>query len=182
MTEVSEMEAFCYTQAMNLEYPYQLTTFIDIEPKIGESVYYGERGWFPQIALKRRFKAMGISEAELIEMISHYCKSRTSFIIQTGKLVKPERMPVRVLEVDDLHGYLIDFHKDFISYMEKSMSSRYPDRDGVNYQPHVTAEFNGQMVIDDKKFTDKLYEINRVFLLKDVDNENSVACESFDLN
>lgn len=39
---------------MNLDFPYQLTTFLDEEPAIGEPVYYGENGWYPQIALKRR--------------------------------------------------------------------------------------------------------------------------------
>lgn len=166
---------------MNLESPYQLTAFIDNEPKIGEPVYYGEHGWYPQIVLKRRFKVASISEGELIEMISSYCNSRTSFLVQTGQLIKPDRMPVKVLEVKDIDDYLVDFHNDFISFMGNAILSRYPERDGVNYLPHVTAEFNGEMVIDDKKFADKVFEINRIFLLKDVDDENSIAYKSFEL-
>jgi hypothetical protein len=55
---------------MNLEFPYQLTAFLDDEPKIGEPVYYGENGWYPQLALKRRFKTVGISEDELVSKMA----------------------------------------------------------------------------------------------------------------
>lgn len=166
---------------MNLEFPYQLTTFIDTEPNIGEPVYYGEHGWYPQIALKRRLKIVDISEDELIEMISNYCKSKTAFNIQTGQLTKSDRMPVRYLEIKDVDAQLIDFHNDFISFMGGAIESRYPERDGVNYLPHVTAEYNGEMVIDDQKFANKSFEINRIFLLKDVDDENSIAYKGFEL-
>lgn len=166
---------------MNLEFPYQLTTFIDTEPTIGEPVYYGEHGWYPQIALKRRFKIVGISEPELIEMIARYCKSKTAFNIQTGQLTKSDRMPVRFLEVKDVDAKLIDFHTDFILFMGDAVQSRYPERDGVNYSPHVTAEYNDKMVIDDKKFADRTFTVNRIFLLKDVVDENSIAYKSFEL-
>ena len=179
--KVSVLEAFCYTHIMNLEYPYQLTAFIDNEPEIGEPVYYGKNDWYPQIALKRRFKTVGISEDELVEMISTYCKSKTPFFVQTGRLTKPDSMPVKVLEVKDINDYLINLHNDFISFMGDIILSRYPARDGAHYLPHVTAEYKGEMVIDDQKFADKSFEINRIFLLKDVQDENSIAYKSFDL-
>ena len=166
---------------MNLKFPYQLTTFINDEPNIDEPVYQGEHGWYPQIALKRRFNVVGFSEDELIEMILNYCNSRTPFLVKTGQLLKPEDMPVKVVEVNDIDGYLVDFHNDFISFMGDAISSRFPERDGANYFPHITAEFNGEMVIDDKELTDKVFEINRIYLLKDVNDANSIAYTIFDL-
>jgi hypothetical protein len=165
---------------MNLEFPYQLTAFLDDEPKIGEPVYYGENGWYPQLALKRRFKAVGISEDELVSKMAEYFDTKESFEIKTGELVQPDRMPVKILEIIP-NPKLISFHNDFITYMGNAILSKYPERDGANYLPHVTAEFNGKMVIDDKKYNNSNFDINRIFLLKDINNENSVAFHSYDL-
>jgi hypothetical protein len=73
-----------------MEFPYQLTAFLDSEPQVGEPVYQGERGWYPQIALKRRFKIDKITEKELFDKLELYCSSYPTFTIQTGELTKPE--------------------------------------------------------------------------------------------
>ena len=165
---------------MNLEFPYQLTAFLDSEPTLGEPVYNGENGWYPQIALKRRFKVNGLTEVDLLSKLDEYCRSAPSFSIHTGSLSKPNRMPVQVIEVDTSNE-LMSFHQNFISFIGDALASRYPERDGSNYLPHITAEFNGKMVIDDKKFTHRDIEISKVFLLKDVTDEDSIAYKSFDL-
>jgi hypothetical protein len=165
---------------MNPEFPYQLTAFLDTEPAIGESVYYGENGWYPQIALKRRFKTVGITEDELLAKLTEYCGSKEPFGIQTGDLIQPERMPVKVIEVQSAPE-LLAFHHDFITFMGDAILSRYPERDGANYLPHMTAEYNGEMVIDVDKFTNKSFTIDSIFLLKDVNDENSIAYRHFEL-
>lgn len=166
---------------MNLEYPYQLAAFLDNEPVIGEPVYYGENGWYPQIALKRRFKISDITEEGLLSTLSEYCDSKSTFAIKTGDLIKPERMPVNILEVKATPE-LIAFHNDFIAHMGETLQSRYPERDGVNYLPHITAEYNDTFVIDADRYSNREFQIEKVFLLKDIDDENSVAHASFDLN
>lgn len=166
---------------MNLEYPYQLVAFLDKEPKIGESVYYGENGWYPQIALKRRFKVTGMTEEELLSAVSKYCISKSTFAIKTGELIQPERMPVKVLEVEATPE-LIACHNDFIAHMGETVQSRYPERDGANYLPHITAEYNDTFVINVDRYSNRVFQIEKVFLLKDIDDENSVAHASFDLN
>jgi hypothetical protein len=166
---------------MHLEYPYQLVAFLDNEPKIGEAVYYGENGWYPQIALKRRFSIADMSEKALFSKLAEYCDSKSSFAIETGKLIRPGRMPVRVLEVKT-SPELMAFHNDLISFIGKALQSRYPERDGVNYLPHITAEYNDILVIDSDKYSSREFKIEKVFLLKDIDDENSVAYASFDLN
>lgn len=166
---------------MNLEYPYQLVTFFDKEPNIGEVVYGGENGWYPQIALKRRFKVVGLSEEETIQKIEQYCNDTQSFTIDTGDLVSTDRMPVKVIEVTP-NEEVMGFHKGFISYMGEQLVSRYPDRDGANYYPHITAEYGGKMVIEPKLFTNKSFEIKHVYLLKDIDGEDSTAYKKFDLS
>jgi hypothetical protein len=159
---------------MNLEYPYQLVAFLEDEPVIGESVYYGKNGWFPQIALKRRFKAVGIEEDELLDRLAAYCSDTPDFIIQTKDLIQPDRMPVKMLEVE-VTPELVDFHSGLIAFLGEAILSRHPERDGRNYLPHITAEFNGQMVIDHEKYSDREFLIDKVFLLKDVHDENSIA-------
>ncbi len=159
---------------MNLEYPYQLVAFLENEPEVGEPVYYGENGWFPHIALKRRFKTVGTTEDELLNKLATYCSSTPSFTIQTKDLTQPGRIPVRVLEVEAT-PQLINFHNGLIAFLGQAMLSRYPERDGNNYLPHITAEFNGRMVIDHEKYSNRKFLIDKIFLLKDVDDENSIA-------
>jgi hypothetical protein len=166
---------------MNLEFPYQLVAFIDNEPAIGEPVYYGTNGWYPQIALKRRFKIVGINEGELLAKLTQYCNETGSFSIKTKSLTQHERMPVKILAVEATPE-LINFHQNFITHMGKCAISRYPDREGDNYLPHITAEYNGKMVVDDSRFNNKEIRINRISLLKDVYDENSQAHAYFELS
>ena len=165
---------------MNFEYPYQIVAFLDAQPAIGEPVYYGDNGWFAQIALKRRFKTVEISEDELLSALAAYCNTTPSFAIQTKDLARPDRMPVQVLEVEPT-SELMDFHAGLISFLGKSISSRYPERDGDNYLPHITAEFDGQLVIDHEKYSNREFLVDRVFLLKDIHDENSIAIADFAL-
>jgi hypothetical protein len=166
---------------MNLEYPYQLAAFLDNEPAIGENVYYGEYGWYPQIALKRRFKVTGMTEKEFLSVLSEFCNAKVPLTIHTGELIQPERMPVKILEVKATPE-LLAFHNNFIKFIGNALESRYPERDGVNYLPHITAEYNDTMVINADRYINCKFQIEKVFLLKDIDNENSVAHASFDLN
>lgn len=170
----------CYDEAMKLEFPYQLVAFLDTEPSIGDPVYYGENGWFAQIALKRRFKVVGIGEDALLDTLAAYCSSTPSFPIQSKDLVRPERMPVKVLEVES-SPELLNFHNELIAFLRESILSRYPERDGGNYLPHITAEYNGQMIIDYEKYKNREFWIKKVFLLKDVRDENSIAYAKFSL-
>lgn len=163
-----------------MEFPYQLTTFLGPEPQVGESVYQGPNGWYAQIALKRRFKIEGINEEVLIKRLEDFCAAYPAFTVQTGELVKPERMPVQVIEVAN-SPKLISFHTDFIAMMGDNLQSRYPERDGVNYLPHITAEYDGKMVIDPAQFTHKQFVVSSVWLLKDQDNEDSKAYQFFQL-
>lgn len=163
-----------------MEYPYQLATFIASEPRVGEPVYGGENGWYPQIALKRRFKLEGISEDELIAQIEAYCAAHSAFTVKTGELIKPERMPVRIIEIDH-SPELVDFHTGFITTMGNAIQSRYPERDGGNYLPHITAEYDGEMVIEPNDFKNRDIYIKRIWLLKDIDNQDSKAYKAFTL-
>jgi c-di-AMP phosphodiesterase-like protein len=165
---------------MNPEFPYQLVAFLDKEPTIDEAVYYGENGWYAQIALKRRFKANGVTENDMLERLATYCSNKATFSIKTNTLTQPERMPVKVIDVQASHE-LMTFHSDLISFMGKTILSRYPERDGENYLPHITAEYNNKMVIEAEQFTNRKYRIERVCLLKDITDENAIAHTYFNL-
>jgi hypothetical protein len=165
---------------MNLEFPYQLVAFIGPQPAIGEPVYSGTNGWYPQIALKRRFKMIDIDEDDMLADIERYCHGVDSFDIQTGDLASPDRMPVRVIQVAPDEP-LMQFHQNFITHMGNQLVSRYPEWDGHNYYPHITAEFGGKAVIDTQPYANKKIHIQYAYVLKDVDDENSVAYARFQL-
>lgn len=166
---------------MEMEYPYQLVAFLDKEPTIGEPVYGGDKGWYPQIALKRRFRVDEMSEAEILNIITQFCQETKPLQIHTKSLVKPERMPVKVLEVEYTNEFK-DFHLGFISAFGDKLSSRYPERDGENFYPHITAEFWNKMVINVEEYSNKTFTLKKVCLLKDIKDEDSQAYEYFDLS
>lgn len=159
---------------MQFEFPYQLVIFLDKEPKQNEPVYYGDSDWYPQVAVKRRFKLNGTAEEEFIRTLTEFFNETDMPTISTGELVKPDHMPVRVISIRSQHE-LKDLHEKIISSFGAETVSRYPDREGVNYYPHVTAEYNGEFVIPIDEYTNKSFAVNNVWLLKDVDSENSVA-------
>lgn len=159
---------------MKLEFPYQITTFLDREPIGNESVYDGENGWYAQVALKRRFKLNGISEEEFITQLKAFFDELNQLTIVTGELVKPERMPVRVIEVVNQEEF-IDLHQKLFEIFGDMFISRFPERDGENYYPHITAEYNDTFVIPVEEYVHKTFPMNNIWLLKDIDDENSVA-------
>jgi len=167
--------------AVKSDYPYQLVAFIGTEPPLGDPVYSGPHGWYPQIALKRRFKVSGMDEPELIKKIDLYCKTKRAFTIKIGGLTQPHSMPVKVLSVAPTPE-LMAFHRGYIKYFGDSLYSRYPERDGTNYLPHITAEWEGKMVIDDTAYANKELLITKIYLLKDLDTGDSIAYRAFCLD
>ena len=159
---------------MQLEFPYQIVTFLDDEPAVNEPVYYGERGWYPQLALKRRFNLSGAGEKELISVLSDFFNTTNKINITTGSLVKPNHMPVHVIDILNQEA-LSSLHGQLLQNLGNRITSRYPDREGNNYYPHITAEYNGNFVIPVDDYTNKTFTMNNVWLLKDVDDENSIA-------
>ena len=163
------------------EYPYQIVCFLGKEPKVGETVYSGENGWYPQLALKRRFKFLGMDEDAGLTYIEEFCQRASNELrFTSGELVSDDRMPVKYIQIKD-DGIVSSFHGRFIDFMGDRIESRYPDREGPNYMPHITAEYNNEMVIDVQRYTNKDFVIHRVCILKDVEGENSIAYEYFNL-
>lgn len=159
---------------MELEFPYQIVTFLDNEPSRGESVYNGENGWYPQVTLKRRFKLENISEHKFIDELKAFFESIDYLSIITDALTKPERMPVQVIHIANQED-LKQLHNRLLEQFSAKITSRYPNREGDNYYPHVTAEFENKFVIEVDKYSHKEYKLKNVWLLKDLEDENSVA-------
>lgn len=159
---------------MQNEFPYQIVTFLGEEPAASEPVYYGENGWYPQLALKRRFRLNDISETHLVSLLQEFFAPVHAISITTGALVKPERMPVRVIDIinqDELKA----LHAQLISKLDGAITSRYPERDGEYYYPHITAEHNGTLTIPADEYTDKDFNPTNIWLLKDTVDANSRA-------
>jgi hypothetical protein len=159
---------------MNLEFPYQIVTFLDREPQAGESVYYGENGWFAQLALKRRFKLNGIDASQLVQLLRPFFDHESKIKIITGSLAKPKHMPVRVIDIKN-QSELKSLHKQLLARLNGDIESRYPDREGENYYAHITAEYANNFVIPVDIYSNKEFTIDNVWLLMDIDDENSKA-------
>ena len=83
-------------------------------------------------------------------------------------------MPVKVIHINN-QDELRSLHTSLLHKFHAQIVSRYPEREGENYYPHVTAEYNDEFVIPVDKYVNKSFEQNNIWLLKDVDNENSLA-------
>lgn len=164
---------------MKQDFPYQLVGFIDKEPRVGEPVYHGAEGWYPQIALKRRFNVPELDEAEIIGKIKSYCASTEPLMLNIGSLTKTDEMPVKYLTVEQ-SDQLMSFHRMIFDIFGHELKSRYPERDGDNYMPHITAEYDGRDVVDSEKYADSRVTLSRVWLLKD-SGDDSEAYVGFDL-
>ena len=159
---------------MKSQFPYQIVTFLDQQPERNEVVYGGENGWYPQVALKRRFTLRDTTEQEFIDDLRKFFGSIEKLAISTGELVRPERIPVRVVDVVN-QDELKDLHMRILEKFDHHIVSKFPDREGDNYYPHVTAEYGGKFVIPYERFTDRTFDLHNIWLLKDVDSEDSVA-------
>ena len=62
---------------------------------------------------------------------------------------------------------------DFIEFMGDALRSRYPERDGVNYLPHITAEYDGKFVIDVDAYRNREFTISTVCVIKDAKDGDS---------
>ncbi len=170
-----------------MNYIYQLVTFIDVYPElpVNTPIYSGPMGWIPNVAIKCRFGIENMDEAELLSKINKFCEGHFPFGITFTQVAKPERMPESVIEVSPVKS-LMTFHNDFIKYFGDSIESKYPEREGVNYYPHMTITWQGRQVIDPAGYLPKppqkeTRHINRVCLVKDVDGENSQVLAYFDI-
>jgi hypothetical protein len=159
---------------MQLEFPYQIVTFLDKEPETNEPVYYGENGWYPQLALKRRFKLNQIDEASFVESLKEFSNQINNTDIVTGALVKLERIPVRVIDIAN-QDTVKQLHSRLIATSGEEIVSRYPDREGENYYAHITAEYNNEFVIPVDDYINKRFTLSNIWLLKDIGDENSRA-------
>jgi hypothetical protein len=144
-----------------MERRYQLVTFFDRTPELNEYVYQGSNGWYPQVALKRRFIFNGLTEEEGLAKVDEYIRQTAPFAISFGDRVKPAHMPVEVIEVVD----------NFITFMGESIISGHPDRENANFYPHMTVTWKGEDVVKTEDFAATRHMIQTVWVLKDDGND-----------
>lgn len=159
---------------MKSQFPYQIVTFLDQQPERNEPVYDGQNGWYPQVALKRRFTLRDTTEQEFIDNLRKFFGSIEKLAISAGELVKPDRMPVRVVHITN-QDELKSLHSKILEEFSDKIVSKFPDREGDNYYPHITAEYGDKFVIPYERFTNRAFDVNNIWLLKDLDGEDSVA-------
>lgn len=171
-----------------MNYQYQLIALIavDPEPPIGTPVYGGgPTGWLPNVTVKRRFAVNGIDEEGLRAKLEYFCSQHKPFTITFTRALKPAHMPVQVIEVAQ-DASLMSFHAGLIAYLGETIQSKFPEREGLNYYPHMTTTWQGEEVVDSEKYLSESghsnpIQINRLCLIKDVTGKNSQVVKYFDI-
>lgn len=167
-----------------MEYPYQIVTFLDTQPEKGQLIYGNEDGgWLAQVALKRRFALKNIDEeAQFVQKFELFCASVESFELKTLTVQKPERMPVEVIMIEQPSA-ADGFHQNFLHEFDQEIVSKYPEREGEAYFPHITAEYWGKRVINVAQYENRTFPISSVWLVKDNPGEkDTYAFHQFQLN
>lgn len=166
-----------------MEYPYQIVAFLGEQPEKGQLIYGDENGgWLPQVALKRRFALKDPDDqSSFVERLRDFCATSPAFEIQTGDLEKSDRMPVEVIPIIEPSA-ATKFHQDFLKRFGQTIVSKYSDREGDNYFPHVTAQYWDKYVIDVDLFQNRTFKLASVWLVKDTpDEKDTTAFEQFSL-
>lgn len=171
-----------------MKYDYQLVAFIDVDPEPSIGVFvYGDKsgGWLPNVAIKRRFGLNGIDETKLLEKIASFCNHHEPFGITFTRALKPDHMPESVIEVKRVPS-LLNFHNDFIAYFGDEIQSKFPEREGDRYYPHMTTTWQGDKVVNLEDFLPKdgrvgTRHVDRVCLIKDFEGNNSQVLAYFDI-
>jgi len=159
-----------------VEYPYQVVTFFNHIPEVGDFVYEGAKGWFPQLAIKRRFGLSDVTEAEMLDRVRQIAGRTEPFLVTFKKTLKPEPMPVEVIEVEQ-SSELSGLHQELFNTLRPS---KFAGREGENFYPHMTISWGGERVVDVRDFEDTRQTVRELWVLKD-DGEDSRAMWRFEL-
>jgi hypothetical protein len=159
-------------------YPYQIVTFFDRIPAVGEYIYNPDN-WYPQVALKRRFTlADEHDEAWLLEQLNEFAARQKPLKVTFGEPTRPAGMPVDVLGVTDQSA--TKFHNDVLEFLGENIESKFPVREGANYRPHMTIEWQDQRAVSAGDFAKKSFEVKEFWLVKDQDiDAGTVALQGF---
>lgn len=160
------------------KFPYQIVTFLKKEPELGQTIYSGPKGWLPQVALKRRFTWQG-DESSLVVWLDQLAAKTKPIELNFKDAIKPGHMPVRVVEVEPTEP-LMNFHRSIFG--DSRVMSGHPDREGDSYYPHVTIEWNNQLVVDPDQLINSQKLMKTFWLVSDdKSSEDTQAIHQFHL-
>lgn len=160
-----------------MEFPYQVVTFFDKVPDIGDYVHHGDKGWFPMVTIKRRFNTGNESEQEMLAKLHSISKKTAPFEITLKKTMQPEHMPVEVIEAEPSKE-LVNFHETLLHSLGVSI---FPQREGENYYPHMTVSWRGKRVVNVGDYENTRNKVSKVWVIKDTNGDSRVL-QKFDLS
>lgn len=152
-----------------MNFPYQIVSFFGEAPLSGSFVYQGDGGWYPHIAIKRRYAPTDGEELMLVKVKATAQKTKP-FIIQLTQASKPARMPVEIIEV----APSADLNALHIELFKLLGQSKYPEREGEHYSPHMTISWEGKRVIDPSKFENTRQRLHTISVLIDGGDDSKV--------
>lgn len=152
-----------------MDYPYQIVIFFDELPEVGDLVYEGPRGWFPQVAIRRRFGLRSIDESALLKQIEEVSRHTAPFNIQFLERIKPTHMPVAVIEVKTPSD-IVKLHHQLSEHLVQQIELKHPQREAENYFPHMTIEWRQKPVMDPDQFINTVKQVKQIWVIKDTEN------------
>src|ERR1700683_450554 len=157
-----------------MEFPYQVVVFFDRKPAIGEPIYEGPNGWFPQLAVKRRFASA--DEVGMLAAVRSIAGSTPIFTLHFGAVAQPEHMPVEVILVEQ-SSELVELHTTLFNTLGPS---KFPGREGNTFFPHMTISWKGRRVVSPSEYSHSAQTISDLWVVKDEGND-TLALKSFPL-
>lgn len=106
----------------------------------------------------------------MIAMFTDMVAETQPFEITFKHTTKPEHMPVEIIEVEPTEP-LIGLHKRFFETLGQS---KYPEREGDNYHPHMTISWKDKRVIDPHVFEDAVHTVEEVCIVEDKEGDSTV--------
>jgi len=146
-----------------MNFPYQIVVFFGHYPNVGDSVYGGTGGWIPNLTIKRRFGLGELTEDRMLARLKELAERTSPLTVSFNKAVRPEHMPVEVVEVVP-SAELLALHRALFANFGPS---KFPEREGANFYPHMTISWKGERVVDAAAFENTSQIVDKIWIIKD---------------
>lgn len=158
----------------NARFMYQVVAFVANMPRPGEHVYGGASGWYPHVAVKRRFAAS--DETKMLAEVEAIANATPVFSIQFRELIPAGVLPVDIVTADR-SDTLQKLHERLFYTVGRS---KYPDRELDNFSPHMTVSWHGKSVVFAQRFIQTLWPVEAISVIKD-SGDDSRLIDAFPL-
>ena len=117
------------------------------------------------VTVKKKFKLIKSSEAELIQLVQKETKKIGLVILKLGVSRTYDNDAFMVIEVLD-GAIWSSMHERLAAALEETSESRDPHFEGANYYPHVSWKVRNQMMFDPNQYFNTTNKLPCLYLIK----------------